>query len=120
MTRLALIALLAAPAAAQDVRTWPGYYAGADASTARLHAPTEPNAAATLTFHNTTVHQGDEVFSLTWESITIEVRFHWQAGGTQAESLTIIPPAGYIALPDVLTVDEDATGVAHLYEYRGN
>ena len=117
MTRALLLCLLASPVAAQDVRTWPGY-GGMKDSTARLHAPTVEEADATLTFRNTTVHSGDETFTLTWGDISVEVRFDWQADG-HAERLMLLPPPGYIARPDVLTVDEDDTGVAHIIKYRG-
>lgn len=117
MTRALLLCLLASPVAAQDTRTWPGY-SGIPDSTARLHAPTVAHAEATLTFHNTTVHSFDETFVLTWGGITVDVDFRWQVDGS-AESLTITPPPGYIAMPDVLTVDEDSTGVSHIVKYRG-
>jgi hypothetical protein len=118
MIRAALIALaLAAPAHAQDARTWPA--TGVEPSHVTIHAPTVPDAAATVTFKNTTVHGASETFSLTWGEITVDCIFDWNHAGGMSERLTVIAPAGFIAIPGEILVPEDAQGVVHIFEFLG-
>jgi len=121
MIRIALIAALATPAAAQEnIHVWPGTaVSGHIPSTIELHDPRAPNAVASLTFHNTEVHALDEALTLTWHGITLQIGVEFQGGDYGAEVLTIIAPPGYVAVPPELTVPEKETRVSHIYKFEG-
>jgi len=121
MIRLALIALLAAPAAAQEnIHVWPGTV-GSDyiPSTIELHDPRAPNAVASLTFHNTEVHSTAEEMTLTWHNIVVQITVAWNDGPMGEETLTITPPPGYVAVPPELTVRERGQDMTHIYKFEG-
>jgi hypothetical protein len=121
MTRTlsAIAAILASTATAQDARVWPGTpSSGYDPSSVTIHAPTAPEAVASVTFRNTEVHAASETFALTWEGLTITVEMEWQVDG-QSERITVYPPDGYIAIPPRVTVPERETGVVHVYRWLG-
>ena len=111
-------AILATPAAADSKRVWHGPSASG-ASTIEIHAPTQPDSVATVTFKNTTVHSGDETFPLSWDGIDITVQFDWDADGTWAEAITITAPPGLVAIPYRLVVPEDETGTVQIKRYIG-
>lgn len=86
------------------IRNWLG-----GISSVELHAPEEPGAIATLTFHNQEVHNSDERFTLTWNGIDVVVFFDWQFQDTAAEQVCALPPDGMVAIPECITVDEKGT-----------
>ena len=116
MIRLALC-LLASPVAAQDARIWRDY-AGVT-SQVHIHEPAHPDAVASVTFQNDTVHQGNEAFPLEWGGIRVIVELEWQVDDSAAERITVYPPDGYIAIPPQLTVDEGHTMTLHIFPWRG-
>lgn len=121
MTRLAIaLATLATSASADAQKLWPGNFASNHLpSTVTIHEPTAEGATATVTFKNTEVHHMDEIFPLEWEGIAITVHFDWQADDTAAERIEVDAPDGYVAVPRSITVDEQQTGVIHLFKYLG-
>jgi len=114
---IALLWLLSSPAdAAEASRSWPG--AGQE-SHVTLHAPTAPDAVASVTFHNEEVHSADETFALTWQGIAVTVEFDWNHNDIAAERITVYPPQGYIAVPPRLTVDEGEAQTLHIMKWEG-
>lgn len=110
----------ALPAAAQSVMEWPGTFAsGHEDSRVELHAPTDPAAVASVTFVNQEVHTTSEEFELTLDGLTVLVLFQWQVDDVGSERITVIPPDGYIARPQELTVPEGESGTLHIYKYLG-
>jgi len=107
--------MTAMPADAADRRVWHG----AAPSSIVIGPPTVEGVTATVTFKNTTVHNGDEAFALDWQGIEIDVIFDWQADGTNAERIVVTPPDGYIALPDSITVPEGATDEIQIVKFEG-
>lgn len=118
MTRAALaLALIAAPASAQSVKEWCGV---GSCSTVEIHAPTAPNAVASVTFANRPVHNQDDQFVLTFDGIEVIFGMAWGFhSGRREETLTIYPPDGYIAVPPELDLDEWVTETAHIYLWEG-
>ena len=118
MTRLPLIALLCLPtlAEAESKRVWHGGMS--EPSVVELHEPTSLSAAATLTFRNTEVHSADDVFSLTWDGITVSVGFEFNADGG-SERVTVEAPDGYVAVPRSITVPESRSDVIHIVKWSG-
>jgi len=111
------LCLIATPVAAQDSRVWSGF--GGPDSVLSIHAPTSPDAIATVTFDNTNVHAGNDAFSLTYLDITVGVEFGFNVDALGSESVTIYPPDGYAAIPSTITVREDDTGVVQIVEWIG-
>lgn len=121
MTRLTLLAaILASPAQADATRVWPITHPSIHRpSVIELHAPTAPNAVASVTFQNEPVHTQDETFTLTWGDITVKVIFDWQVTESGHERAEVIPPEGMVAVPPFLTVPEFDTQTLHIYEWEG-
>ena len=92
------------------VRNWLG-----GLSSVELHAPQEPGAVATLTFHNSEVHNGSEDFTLTWNGIDVVVVFTWQYQDTPAERVCALPPDGFVAIPECIVVDEKGVESLSIY-----
>jgi len=109
--------ILATPAHAADQRTWPGtVVSGGRPSTVTLGAPTARGAVATLTFVNEPVHYRNEHFRLDWQGIEVDVYFD-QAPGD--DTLTAIPPAGYMTIPPEIVVPEETTAKMQIVKYEG-
>ena len=125
MTRPALIAaLLASPAAAESMYVWKdqttlGIYGD---SVISIHAPTHPNAVATVTFENSETHMGRDNFPLVYDSpdgpIEVIVFFEMNAQGAD-DKIEVLPPDGFLAIPQTLLVPERTTGVVHIVEWLG-
>jgi hypothetical protein len=99
---------------------WPGTsVTGWVDSYVKLHEPTDPAAVATVTFYNTYTHQGDEIFTLTWDNITISVEIEWNVDDIGSERIIVTPPNGYIAVPPELDVPEEAYGEIQIYKFFG-
>lgn len=116
----ALSLCLAGAAQAQDARIWSE---GFLESRVQIHAPTVPDAVATVTFRNEMVHTVSEHFDLTYDGgdkplpVTVYMDFNVGPGG--AERITVLPPDGYMARPPSIEVREDQTDVIHIIEWRG-
>lgn len=110
------LALLAAPAEAQDRHSWggPGYQ-----STITLEPTDAPGAVAQVTFDNRTVHVDElAVFDLTLDGLTITVEALVGRGLTP-DRMTVLVPPGYIADPPEIEVSEDEIGRVLIYEWVG-
>ena len=125
MTRLsAILALLAAPVSAESLYVWKDLTAlqHYSDSTLEIHAPTHPDAVATVSFANTEVHMGEDSATLTYDSpdgpIEVTVFFEMNAQGAD-DKIEVLPPDGFLAIPQTLLVPERATGVVHIVEWEG-
>ena len=115
MNRLIIpICLAATPVIADERHLWPGRGPGGG-SWVEIHEPTEDHAVASVTFKNEEVHTEDERITLTYEGVEVVVVLDWQANDTEAERLTVLPPAGYIALPPEIVVPEGERKTVHIY-----
>lgn len=108
-------ALFSSPAQAADARIW----FGPEPSSVTLHAPTRPDATASLTFINTEVHSRDETFDLDWRGMTVTVLFDWNADNQMYERVTVIPPVGYYADPAEINVNEGSADTLHIIKWNG-
>lgn len=88
---------------------WPDSLSGRGDSWMELHEPTVDHAEATLTFYNTEVHNGQERITLQYEDIVVVVMFTWNVRETPAEALEVLPPDGYIAIPQYIEANEGET-----------
>jgi hypothetical protein len=118
---LAILAALAAGPVASDEskRVWPSATSYTDPAVIELHAPTQPDAAATVTFWNQMVHHANEEFSLTFDGITVDIFFGFNVTKNGAERVTVIPPDGYLAIPSEIDVPEHQVGHIQIVKYRG-
>lgn len=118
MLRAMITLLLATPLHAESIKTWE-YPISPARSYVEVHAPTAPNAVATVTFLNDTVHSTDEKFDLTYDGLTVTFLFDWQFDDTHDERLTVLPPEGYVAVPSEVIVPEGDTATIHIYKWEG-
>lgn len=106
----ALLMGLATSAAAQQVAS----FNGSQVSIAPTNAP---NAVAKVSFandtNNTPYETGTEQ-SLSLDGMTVTLTFE-HGPAMDPDTIYIEPPAGYIAVPPVLTVEENRTGTALIY-----
>jgi hypothetical protein len=112
----AALILCVSPAHAGDTYTWgsPFY-----ASTIRLQPTQAPGAVAEVEFVNKTVHTDQDVtFTLDMDGLSVEV-FAQVGRGLTPDRMTITPPDGYLAIPEVLDVPEDETGVILIVPFLG-
>lgn len=115
-----LAALLALPAAADEsTKVWPSVTSYADPAVIKMHAPKHPDADATVTFWNETVHHSNEDFTLTFEGLTINVALGFNVDEGGAERVTVLPPDGYLAVPAEITVPEHESRELHIFKWRG-
>jgi hypothetical protein len=116
--RLALaLSLCAWPALAQEAAVIgePQLYLGA--TVVRLDATEAPGAVAEVLFHNAEVNQPHDAggYAVTREGLTVDLRFEFNVDGGGADRIVILPPDGYIAIPDTLTLPEGQRGRALIY-----
>jgi hypothetical protein len=116
--RLALaLSLCAWPALAQEAAVIgePQLYLGA--TVVRLDATEAPGAVAELSFHNAEVNQPEDAggYTVTRDGLTVTVEFEFNVDGGGADRIVILPPDGYIAIPDTLTLPEGQRGTALIY-----
>lgn len=83
-----------------------------------LDEPYDPAAFASLTFHNEAIHVGDELLSLTFDGVTIDIQFEMNVDRA-ADRITPLLPAGFYAKPAEIIVPESDTGILHIYKFRG-
>ena len=83
---------------------------------ATIQATDEPGAVAEIVFRNDDVNgiQDNGRRELSLGALTVSVDFKWDAVGG-ADQITVTPPAGFIAIPDQLTVEEDDEGRLLIY-----
>jgi hypothetical protein len=109
------------PAHADSERVWLDLQGGPEgASYVRIHEPTVPHAVATVTFMNRMVHNGTDVFEITYGDITVSVFLEFNVDEMGAERINVTAPPGYAAVPHSITVNEYAQGVVQIVEYLGS
>lgn len=76
----------------------------------------EPGAVAEVVFKNEEVNnfQVDE-FSLAIGTLDVQIRLDVHLAPNAPDTVTVIPPDGYIAIPEQMTVDEGSTGIITIY-----
>lgn len=79
-----------------------------------LQATAQHGAIAELVMNNVALnsHKDDGAYALTHDGLNVSVEFHWTAGD---DSIRVTVPPGYIADPDSIAVEENATGVIHIF-----
>lgn len=90
------------------------------ATHARLHAPTQPHAAATLTYRNRGTNSAADngEYRVEWQGIVVLIRYRWNAAGS-ADRIDVLPPPGYIARPDRLELPEETRGEVQIIKWEG-
>lgn len=98
-------------ASAQDARNW------AKDIFVKIQPTKQVGAVAEVVFHNNLFHISDETFVLTYENITIEVYFEFNVSGNLGadDRLTVVPPQGYIAIPETIDVPEGGKDIIYIY-----
>ena len=93
----------------------PQLYFGA--TVVRMQPTEEPGAAAEIIFHNVEVNNPNDAggYTVTLGDMTAQVTFGFNTAPGGQDSITVTPPAGFIAVPETLTLMEGATGVVLLY-----
>ena len=118
VARLAYSAALicALPTHAETAHTWGSSFYQ---SSITLQPTDAPGAVAEVVFDNKTVHADEDVtFTLDLDGLAVMVDA--QVGrGLTPDRMTITPPDGYIAVPDMLDVAEDAEGVILIVPWVG-
>lgn len=101
-------------------RSWTGTTVSqGEASFVRLHEPTDPNAVATVTFQNREVHDQAENFVLVLDEFEVTIGIYFNVGNIGAEGIEVVPPEGYIAIPQYVEVLENTTEEIQIYPYLG-
>jgi hypothetical protein len=118
MIRAALaLCVIAAPAIAQQTALIgePALYYGV--TSVRIQPTEEPGAVAEIIFDNVEMNNaGDEGgYVVTLDGITVQIAFGFNVAPGGQDSITVTPPAGFIAVPETLTLMEGDTGVVLLY-----
>lgn len=81
-----------------------------------IQPSTRPGVLAEVHFVNDTMHtMMVETFDLTLGDLTVSVRIDAQLS-MEPETMTVTPPAGYIAYPPEVTVPEGGAGVVLILE----
>jgi hypothetical protein len=112
------LGLLATSAAAQSdyaVIGEPDLYLGA--TTIKLQPTDAPNAIAEVFFHNAEVNDGgdESTHVLTMGDLSVEVSFGFNVSPGGADSISVVTPPGYIAIPATLILMEGASGAVLIY-----
>ena len=99
----AALAALASPVHSAERYCW----AGCESTV--IIAP-HPDAAAVVTFDNRMVHStATAVFTLDLNGLSVSVEAH-VGRGEEPDTIFVTPPAGYVAVPPMVTVQENDTG----------
>jgi hypothetical protein len=121
MIRAAILCALASPVAAQDsVQVGP-----ADAilgvTTVTLQPTDAPGAVAEVVFSNSQVNvPRDQVqYVLVMGDLTAGVSFALNVDPLGSDQITVNVPEGYIASPETITVQENASGTVFIYSADG-
>lgn len=103
MAAAAALAIIASPVPAAERYCWAGCN-----STVTI-AP-HPDAAAVVTFENRRVHNTKtEIFTLDLDGLAVTVEAH-VGRGEEPDTIFVTPPAGYVAVPPMVTVQENDKG----------
>lgn len=119
MRRLTIImTLLATPALAADRLTVSG--AGDHPPMVVEIQPAEDHAANVI-FHNslTDINEGpDDPFALSIGGLEVVVDLSIRLGH-RVDTMTVLPPAGYVAIPPEISVPEFEVGVIEIHRFEG-
>lgn len=90
-------------------------------SYAQLRDKTKPKAVAELFLHNRDVHTfKQEATVLTHRGLSVEIFIEIDTNReTLADTLTVTPPEGYIAVPSVTEVDDSQDMIVYIYLQEG-
>ena len=117
MIRAAILCLMASPVVAEQTAIIgePALYYGA--TTVRIQETDEPGAIAEIIYHNVEVNNPHDAgeYTITYGGITVTVQFAFNSGPGGADSITVIPPPGIIAIPETLTLQEGYDGTIFLF-----
>jgi hypothetical protein len=117
MIRAAFLCLMASPAVAEQTAIIgePALYYGA--TTVRIQETDAPGAIAEIIYHNVEVNNphGAGEYVISHEGITVRLIFGFNVAPGGADSITVIPPAGIIAIPETLTLQEGYDGTILLF-----
>lgn len=105
--------VFATDACPQDIKTW---NSAAYSSYIRLQPTTNPEAVAEVEFKNAQVHgiTQTERFTLSIDGMSVEV-IATTGNGMTPDRMEVIPPDGFVAIPQVIDVEEDDTGIIYIY-----
>lgn len=109
LTFFFVLAFSSIVAKAQDTRSW------ASNIFVQLQPTKEPGAVAQVVFFNDLIHTRDETFSLVMDGLKVDVIFEFNVDGEQ-ERITVIPPEGYIALPETIDVPDGQAGILYIFQ----
>ncbi len=113
----ATILCLSAPACAEDTHAW-GYFESYQ-STIRLQPTNAPGAVAEVEFMNRAIHADEDVtFFLDMGDLMVMVTASVGRGSTP-DRITVTPPDGYLAIPDMLDVAEEDVGKILIVPFLG-
>lgn len=105
---LVLLLILFGPANAQETRVW-------EKSTSFVTlVPSDGPSVAIVIFHNEQIQLQTETFDLYIPGLTITVRTMIREG-MMFDSIAVTVPNGFVAVPQVLDVEEGETGVTNIY-----
>ena len=111
MIRAAILALIAAPAAADMVSL--------SGTIVTMRDSHEPGALAEVHMRNSPVNgtRDERAFTLSHRGLTVGAEFDWDADATGADALTLTPPDGVLCVPAacVLVLPEHEEGAITLY-----
>lgn len=105
---LVLVLMMIAPAFGQETHVW------AKSTSFITLVPSGGPAVAIVIFHNEQIQLQTETFELHIDDLTISVRTMIREG-MMFDSIAVSVPNGFIAVPQVLDVDEGHTGVTSIY-----
>ncbi len=118
MIRAAILALaVAGPAAAQELAEIGIADVRLGVTVVRIQPTDEPGAEAEVVFNNASVNTEHDIgrYEISLDGLTVQVEFGFNVAPGGADSVTVLPPAGYIAEPPVLTVTEGDIGVVYIF-----
>jgi hypothetical protein len=117
LIRAAILIALASPAVAEQTAIIgePALYYGA--TTVRIQETEAPGAIAEIIYHNVEVNAPEDAggYTVSFNGITVQIEYSVNVDLLGADSITVIPPAGIIAIPDSLTLQEGYDGTILLY-----
>ena len=111
LAAFAVCCVLSSMALAYDTRRW------STDSHVTFQPSAQPGAVGEVVFLNDEIHTTEESFTLDLDGITVTVRMDPDRSALgQPDTMHVTPPAGFIAVPEQITVPEGGAGVIHIYE----
>jgi hypothetical protein len=106
------------PESTESLRIYPSYLGTLEPASVELGPPKVEGATRTITFNNTMVNgpHHTETYDLTHEGFRVTIDFVWSGGN---DTLTVIPPEGFVSVPSSASVPEGTLKEFHIYQYLG-